>query len=172
MTRLATTSLIAVLSLSTACAGLQPQMGVQIDPRLNVGRMGEHNDYERRTVLAARAENTSTMPDTQPRARKPVTPILFWLGIGLTVVGGVGTIGSAAAGYATQRQIQSGYRGSLPADDLHALENRGDALQKVSIAGAVVTASAAARRCARRTARARRRRGGGRSGGRPGSARG
>jgi hypothetical protein len=82
--------------------------------------MGERSNFELRTeaAVAARAGQTSTVPDTQPRARKPVTPVLFWLGIGLLAVGGVGTIGTASAGYATQRQLSSGYRGGATASEI------------------------------------------------------
>jgi hypothetical protein len=139
MTRPLTTSLVAVLSLSTACAGLEPSTSVRLDPRLNVGNMGAHNSYELRNGLIARAEANAPVADSSPRQRRPVTPILFWLGIGLTVVGGVGTIGTASAGYATQRQISSGFAGNISADELRELNKRGDALNKASIASAAIT---------------------------------
>jgi hypothetical protein len=135
-------SLVGLLALTTACANLQPAPPIHIDPRLQVGNMGERSDFELRTqaAVAARASQTSTVPDTQPRARKPVTPVLFWLGIGLLAVGGVGTIGTASAGYATQRQLSSSYRGGATASEIQTLENRGYKLNQASIAGAVITA--------------------------------
>jgi hypothetical protein len=137
----ALSSTLAVLvALTTACASLQPTRQVHIDPRLKVGNMGERSDFEVRTetALAARAAATSTTPDTRPAARKPITPILFWLGIGLVAVGGVGTIGTASAGYATQRQLTSDYRGVADASDVQNLENRGSKLNQASIAGAAI----------------------------------
>lgn len=139
MTRPLTTSLVALLTLSTACAGFAPQTGVTIDPRLNVGNMGARNSYELRNGLVARADADSTTPDSGPRERRPVTPVLFWLGIGMTIVGGVSTIGTASAGYATQRQIADGLSGSLTTDELSRLNKRGDSLNKASIAGAAIT---------------------------------
>lgn len=138
-----TIALGAVLSLSTACAGLQPQASTRLDPRLaslNIGNIGVRNGYELRNASPV-AGRDATMPvdDARPRERRPVTPVLFWLGIGLTAVGGAGTIGTAAAGYGTQRQISSDYRGSATAEELHTLERRGAALNKATIASLVVT---------------------------------
>jgi len=139
-----TIALSAVLSLGTACAGLQPQASTRLDPRLaslNIGNIGVRNGYELRNASPVAGREAATMPvdDTRPRERRPVTPVLFWLGIGLTAVGGAGTIGTAAAGYGTQRQISSDYRGSANAEDVHTLERRGAALNKATIAGVVVT---------------------------------
>ena len=138
-TRLISTTLAATLSLTTACASLQPSPQIHIDPRLNVGNMGQRSDFELRTeaALAARAAATATS-DVRPAARKPVTPVLFWLGIGLLAVGGVGTVGTASAGYATQRQLTNKYAGMADASDVQNLEARGDKLQKASIATAAI----------------------------------
>jgi hypothetical protein len=143
MTSLRTSCLVAVLGLTTACAGLEPQP-VRLDARLaslNIGNMGVRNGYELRnaSAIAGRADVTVPVDDTRPRERRPITPVLFWLGIGLTAVGGVSTIGTAAGGYATQRQISSDYRGSATADEIHTLERRGETLNKATIASVVVT---------------------------------
>ncbi len=143
MTRLRITSLAAVLSLSTACAGFETGASIspiRIDPRLNVGNMGVRNNYELRNSnpLAARASDSVTV-DSNDRARRPVTPVLFWLGIGLTIVGGAGTIGTAAAGYGTERQLRGDFGGSVTVEDVRTLENRGKALNSATIAGVVVT---------------------------------
>ncbi|HEY0138617.1 MAG TPA: hypothetical protein VGB85_31250, partial [Nannocystis sp.] len=96
MTSLRTSFLVAALSLSTACAGLEPQP-VRLDARLaslNIGNMGVRNSYELRNAspIAGRATETVPVDDSRPRERRPITPVLFWLGIGLTAVGGVSTI--------------------------------------------------------------------------------
>ena len=139
-----TIALGAVLSLSTACVGLQPQASTRLDPRLaslNIGNMGLRNSYELRNAspVAGREAATAPVDDTRPRERRPITPVLFWLGIGLTAVGGAGTIGTAAAGYGTQRQISGDYRGSATAEELQTLERRGAALNKATIAAMVIT---------------------------------
>ncbi len=143
MTRLSSTILTAVLALSTACAGLEPPRSIVIDPRLNVGNMGERSNFEVRYQLAAEVATASQAPQTDaaPRrkAKRPVTPVLFWLGIGLTAVGGVGTVGTAAAGYGTKRQIENSYGGSITAEELARLNTRGEALNKANIAGIVLT---------------------------------
>ena len=135
-------ALAALLSLTCACASLEPAAQIHIDPRLNVGNMSERNGFELRTAaaLAARASDTANANanDTAPNSRRPVTPILFWLGIGLAAVGGVGTVGTASAGFATQRQISSGYRDGANASDIQNLESRGAKLNKASIAGAAI----------------------------------
>lgn len=135
--RIPTSALAALLSLTCACASLQPAAQIDIDPRLNVGNMSERNGFQLRTA-AASASDSSTTPDTAPSSRRPVTPILFWLGIGLAAVGGVGTIGTASAGFATQRQISNGYRDGANVSDIHDLEDRGGKLNKASIAGAAI----------------------------------
>ena len=50
-TRLISSTLAGLLSLTTACASLQPTPQVHIDPRLNVGNMGERSDFELRTWI-------------------------------------------------------------------------------------------------------------------------
>lgn len=146
MTTRSSSILVGLLALSTACAGIQPAAPVHIDPRLHVGNMGERSDFELRTeaAMAARAAQTAAVPDSQPRSRKPVTPVLFWLGIGLVAVGGVGTIGTASAGYGTQRQLTNAYLGKASVSEIQTLENRGSRLQQASIAGAVITVIGAA----------------------------
>ena len=146
MTSPRTSCLVAALCLSTACAGLETQT-VRLPPidarlaSLNIGNMGVRNSYELRNAgpIAGRADTSAPVDDARPRARRPIIPVLFWLGIGLTAVGGVSTIGTAAAGYATQRQISGDYRGSASAADVHTLEHRGAVLNKATIAGVVVT---------------------------------
>ena len=147
MSRLRTTalvSLVALLGFSTACAGFESQTSLRalpIDPRLNVGNMGVRNNFELRNTYALRSDDPQdTAPaDNNTRARRPVTPILFWLGVGLTIVGGAGTIGTAAAGYGTKRQLANEFNGSITASEAQTLERRGNTLNKASIAGVVVT---------------------------------
>lgn len=130
--------LVAGLALTTACAAFEaPSPARVLDSRLMVGNMAVRNGYELRNQPA------EPRPADQPRAdvqrKRPVTPILFWLGIGLTAVGGVGTIATGSAAYATQRQLYNGYHSNIAADDARSLESRGAALNKASIAGAVIT---------------------------------
>lgn len=138
MTRaLARSTLVASLALTTACAGLAgPPPARVLDSRLIVGNMGARNGYELRN---AAPEPRPDAPRADNQRRRPVTPILFWLGIGLTAAGGASTIGTASAGYATQRQLASGYRDNISSEDARTLEARGAALQKISIASAIVT---------------------------------
>lgn len=135
-------ALACSLALTTACAGLEastspPGSPRILDERLMVGNMAARNSFELR--------NQAPEPrPAEPRAdvttsRRPVTPILFWLGIGLTAVGGVGLVSTGAAGYATQRQISNGYHSNIDSSDVRTLEARGAALNKVTIASAVVT---------------------------------
>lgn len=147
MSRLRTTALVAlvaILGLTTACAGFESQTSLRalpMDPRLNVGNMGMRNNFELRNSYALRSDNPqNTAPaDNNTRARRPVTPVLFWLGIGLTIVGGAATIGTAATAYGTKRQLANDFNGSITAAEAQTLERRGTALNKASIASVVVT---------------------------------
>lgn len=132
MASLTRTSLVAALALSTACATFEaPSAPRVIDARLNVGNMGTRNAFELRN-------QPSEPRQTDAKPRRPVTPILYWLGIGMLAVGGATAIGTGAAGYATKRQLKNGYDGSLTAEDTRTLETRGEGLNKAMIAGAVV----------------------------------
>ena len=107
---------------------------MRLDARLaslDIGNIGVRNSYELRNAspIAGRANETVPVDDTRPRERRPITPVLFWLGIGLTAVGG----------YATQRQLSGDYRGSATTDEIQTLERRGSTLNKATIAGVVVT---------------------------------
>lgn len=135
MTRIHSSPLVAVLALSTACAGLEPPSTLRIDPSLNVGNMGTRNSFELR--------NASTASDPAPTTRRPVTPVLFWVGIGLTAVGGGTLIGSAAGASATRSQLRTAYDDGTSVDRVHELERRGSSLNKVSIAGAVLMVAGA-----------------------------
>lgn len=129
-------ALAASLALTTACASFEPAPARVLDSRLMVGNMAARNSFELRNQPAE--PRPADVPVTTHRKR-PVTPILFWLGIGMVSVGGVGTIATAAGGFATQRQLLNGYHGELTVEDRNNLETRGAALQKASIAAIAVT---------------------------------
>lgn len=131
--------LVALLALSTACAGLEPQSPVRIDPRLNVGNMAARNSFELRNA----ADPPGRSADPAPTARKPVTPLLFWLGIGLTAAGAGTVIGTAAGAYATRRQLTDSYEGSTTIERTRELEQRGERLNKASLAGAILMVAGA-----------------------------
>lgn len=132
-------ALVAALTLSTACAGLEPQAPIRIDPRLNVGNMAARNSFELRNA----ADPPGRPSDPEPTARKPVTPLLFWLGIGLTAAGAGTLVGTAAGAYATRRQLTDTYEGSTTLSRTSELEQRGERLNKASIAGAVIMVAGA-----------------------------
>jgi len=138
MTRIHSSTLVAVLSLSTACAGVEPQPALHLDPRLNVGNMGARNSFELRN-----AAGSSERSDPAPTARRPVTPVLFWLGIGLTAAGGGTLVGSASAAAATRNQLRTAYSDGTSVERVDELERRGSNLNKVSIAGAVLMVAGA-----------------------------
>ncbi len=139
MTRIHSSTLVAVLTLSTACAGLEPPTRMQLDPRLNVGNMGARTSFELRNGVGVGAQSS----DPAPTARRPVTPILFWIGIGLTAAGGGTLIGSAAGAAATRNQLQTAYDDGTTVERVDELERRGSNLNKVSIAGAVLMVAGA-----------------------------
>lgn len=132
-------ALALALALSTGCAGLEPPSQLRIDPRLNVGNMGARSNFELRNGVGA----SQPASDPAPTARRPVTPILFWIGIGLTAAGGGTLIGSAAAAAATRNQLQTAYNDGTTASRVDELERRGANLNKVSIAGAVLMVAGA-----------------------------
>jgi hypothetical protein len=139
------TTLSASLALTTACAGLEattspPGATRILDERLMVGNMAARNSFElRNQAPEPRPAEPRADVTTSSSSRRPVTPILFWLGIGMAAVGGVGLVSTGAAGYATQRQISNGYHSNIDSAETRTLEARGAALNKVTIASAVVT---------------------------------
>ena len=145
MTRIHSTTLVAVLTLSTACAGLEPPTSMRVDRSLNVGNMGSRNSFELRNGVGVGdpAPASDSARDSAPRARRPVTPLLFWIGIGLTAAGGGTLIGSAAGAAATRNQLQTAYSDGTTAGRIDELEHRGANLNKVSIAGAVLMVAGA-----------------------------
>lgn len=138
MTRIHSATLAAVLSLSTACASLEPQTSLPLDRRLNVGNMGTRNSFELRNAVGS-AESDPAPTTT----RRPVTPLLFWIGIGLTAAGGGTLIGSAAAAAATRSQLRTAYDDGTTVARVDELERRGSNLNKISIAGAVLMVAGA-----------------------------
>lgn len=128
-------TLTAGLALTTACASFEPPPARILDARLMVGNMAVKNSYELRNQPAAPQSDAPVVSER----RRPLTPILFWLGIGMTAVGGVSTIATGAAAYGTQRQIVNGYHQNLAVDDRMNYETRGANLNKATIASAVVT---------------------------------
>jgi hypothetical protein len=125
--------LVAALSLTTACAGLGPQVGgAPIDPRLQVGSMGMRSGFELRNAPAEPRQAPA------PKARRAVTPVLFWLGIGMVAVGGATAVGTGVAGYATKRRLADGFEDNISSEEVDTLSARGDALNSVMVAGTVI----------------------------------
>ena len=145
MTRIPISALVAVLTLSTACAGLERPTNIRLDPSLNVGNMGVRNSFELRNGIGVGVGEPTGHPisDPAPRTRRPVTPLLFWIGIGLTAAGGGTMIGSAAGAAATRNQLRDAYSDGTTAARIDELEQRGANLNKVSIAGAVLMVAGA-----------------------------
>ncbi|MBA3544971.1 MAG: hypothetical protein H0T76_00660 [Nannocystis sp.] len=143
MTRIHSTTLVAVLTLSTACAGLEPPMSLRVDRSLNVGNMGARNSFELRNGVGVGDPEPASDSSDSPRARRPVTPLLFWIGIGLTAAGGGTVIGSAAGAAATRNQLRTAYSDGTTAARIDELEQRGSNLNKVSLAGAVLMVAGA-----------------------------
>lgn len=134
--RLTRSALVAGLALTTACASFElPASSPVLDSRLMVGNMAVRNGYELRNQPA----DPRPEPRADARRKRPITPILFWLGIGMTIAGGVGTVATGSAAFATQRQLSNGYNSNIASDDARALEARGEGLRKASIATAVIT---------------------------------
>ena len=139
--RVSVRALAAALTLCTACAGLEAPTMPRIDPRLNVGNMGARNSFELRNAAGSDQAPGDQAP--QARARRPVTPLLFWLGIGLTAAGGGTLIGTAAGAAATRSQLSNSYDAGTTLDRTSQLEHRGERLNKASIAGAVIMVAGA-----------------------------
>lgn len=136
-TRSSTPALALALALSTGCAGLEPPSQLRIDPRLNVGNMGARSNFELRNAAVDPAV------DPPPARKRPVTPVLFWIGVGLTAAGGGTLIGSAATAAATRNQLRTAYDEGTTVSRVDELERRGATLNKISVAGAVLMVAGA-----------------------------
>jgi hypothetical protein len=100
--------------------------------------MGMRSNFELRNGIGSGERS-----DPAPTTRRPVTPILFWIGIGLTAAGGGTMIGSASAAAATRNQLRTAYSDGTTVARVDELERRGSNLNKVSIAGAVLMVAGA-----------------------------
>lgn len=116
--------LAVALALVTACASAPPAPRVTDQRLLALGNLGARSNYEIRTLYAA------TDPAPAPAAKKrPITPILFYLGVSVAAVTGAAALGTAIGSSVTRRQIDNGYFGeglSYPGYD--DLKTRGERL--------------------------------------------
>lgn len=124
-------ALAGVLALSTACAGVQPQVAdlPLPDRRLaSIGSLGARSNFEIRTLYAAPEQPPPA--DAPPPARKrAVTPILFTIGvIGASLLGG-SAVATGAASYGLRRKLDNSYfDGGLSLDDYDRIKTNGERL--------------------------------------------
>lgn len=125
-------ALVGALALSTACAGLQPQVAdlPLPDQRLaSIGSLGARSNFEIRTLYSA-PEQPPPADQPAPARKRAVTPILFTLGvIGAAVLGGA-AIGTGAASFGLRRKLDNSYfdDGGLSLDEYTRIKTNGERL--------------------------------------------
>lgn len=123
-------ALVGALVLSTACAGLQPQVAdlPLPDQRLaSIGNLGARSNFEIRTLYSAPEQPPPA--DSPPARKRAVTPILFTLGvIGASLLGGA-AVATGAASYGLRRKLDNSYfNDGLSYDDYDRLKTNGENL--------------------------------------------
>ena len=113
----------------SACAASSRTPVRTIDPSLHVGTMGAQNRFEREM---RRPVDTSAPPATK------ATPVLFWTGATLAVVGAAGTIGFGVAGNLMNNKVENGFDGEFTNEEFDRYQDRGNAFNKATIGSAVV----------------------------------
>ncbi|MDC0722046.1 hypothetical protein [Nannocystis bainbridge] len=125
--------LVAALALTTACATTAADLP-QPDRRLaSIGNLGTRSNFEIRTLYAAQDPSPPPAEDRAGKRRRPVTPILFYLGISMAVAAGVGTIATSFASYGLRRKLDDGYfEDGFTYDDYNRTVENGNRLSKAS----------------------------------------
>ncbi|WAS93228.1 hypothetical protein [Nannocystis punicea] len=124
---------VAALALSTACATTTADLP-QPDRRLaSIGNLGTRSNFEIRTLYAVQDPAPPPADDRSSKRRRPVTPILFYLGISMAVAAGVGTIATSFASYGLRRKLDDGYfEDGFGYDDYDRTVETGNRLSKAS----------------------------------------
>lgn len=126
--------LVAAVALSTACATATAELP-QPDRRLaSIGNVGTRSNFEIRTLYSM--QDPSPAPpvrDQQSGRRRPVTPILFYLGITMAALAGGGAIATGAASYGLRRRLDDNYfQDGFNYDDYNRTVENGDRLTKAT----------------------------------------
>lgn len=132
-------ALLMTSLVSSGCAGLGLGQGrelgtaalVDIDrPELQQFAVASMTDMER----DVRIETGS-----RDGGKKPITPALFWTGIGVGTLGAVGGVAFGVLGYTTKQQLNDGYSGDgLTVEERDDLVKRGEAFNAVALAGSAI----------------------------------
>jgi hypothetical protein len=124
---------VAALALSTACATTTADLP-QPDRRLaSIGNVGTRSNFEIRTLYAAQDPAPPPADDRSSKRRRPVTPILFYLGISMAVAAGVGTIATSFASYGLRRKLDDNYfENGFDYEDYDRTVQTGERLAKAS----------------------------------------
>ena len=128
-TRPAHVPLALALALTSACASV-PTSAVTDQRLLAVGNLGARSSYEIRTLYAAPEPAPAPAPATRKR---PVTPILFYLGVSVAALAGAAAIGTAIGSAVTRRQLDDAYfTDGLTMPEYDAIVQRGDRLSNAA----------------------------------------
>lgn len=122
-------ALVGLLALSTACAGVQPQLTALPDQRLaSLGNLGARSSFEIRTLYAA--PEAPPPADAPPKPRKrAVTPILFTIGVVGASLLGAGAFSTGVASYGLRRRLDNSYfDGGLSYDEYDRINTNGERL--------------------------------------------
>ena len=114
--------------LVSGCAGLaSPGASSHVDlesPALRQFAVANMTDMERDVRL-----------ETGTRTNKPLTPTLFWTGIGLGTLGAIGGVGFGVAGFVTKNQLNDAYDtgGGVTVDEQERLVENGQTFNTLAI---------------------------------------
>jgi hypothetical protein len=122
----------AALALSTACATTTADLP-QPDRRLaSIGNLGTRSNFEIRTLYAAQ-DPAPPVRDQSSRRRRPVTPVLFYLGVTVAALAGGAAIATSAASYGLRRKLDDNYfENGFDYDEYNRTVDNGNRLSKAS----------------------------------------
>ncbi|HEY8375575.1 MAG TPA: hypothetical protein VIK91_03760 [Nannocystis sp.] len=134
MTKRSPSTVATVLVLATACASAPVELPAPDRRLAAIGNLGTHSNFEIRTLYAVQDPAPAQPPRDEPRARKrPVTPILFYLGVTVAALAGGAAIGTAAASYGLRRKLDGNYfEDGFTYDEYNRTVDHGNRLSKAS----------------------------------------
>lgn len=130
-----TAVLVAGSLVTTGCAGLLgPSPSAQVGTGVAVDlTRPEMRDFHVASAMTEVERDGRIDAGGQPE-RKPVTPALFWTGIGIGSVASAAAIGFGVAGFVTKNQLADGYsEDGLTEGERDDLVARGEAMNALTI---------------------------------------
>lgn len=121
------------LAVATACSTAQVELPAPDRRLASIGNLGTRSSFEIRTLYAAQDPTPEPARDDRRARKRPVTPILFYLGVTMAALAGGASIGTAAASYGLRRKLDDNYfEDGFDYDEYNRTVEHGDRLSKAA----------------------------------------